>query len=65
MAIVEFRTGEQDIPEHLAEMMRGIETFKLTVEEAIDAANKKMLSDHIRRQYDAVISDHFKRLTGP
>ena len=64
MTVVEFRTGEEEIPDHLAELMRGIETFTMTYDEAIKAMNAKMERDLISKQYDAVISGHVRRHGG-
>ena len=61
MAVVEFRTGEEEIADHLAEMMVGLDTFKMTYEEAIEAMNERMLQRHVQRQYDAIITGHFRR----
>ena len=59
---VEFRDGEREIPDHLAEMMFGIETYRLTVDEAIREANKKMLDRHVSTVMDKIVDDHMANL---
>ena len=55
MAQVEFRTGLRDIPDHLAAMMRNMETWKMTYEEAVDKANWKVASDFANKAQDSII----------
>jgi hypothetical protein len=61
MAIVEFRTGKIEIPDYMADLMVGIPTHKLTYRQAVDAMNAKMLGDHVNRQHDRIIDNHFHR----
>ena len=56
---VEFRDGPQMIPAYLADLMAGLPTFKMTKEEAVDAANKKQLRNAASSAYDAAIKTHF------
>jgi hypothetical protein len=59
MAEVEFRTGPREIPDHLADMMQGIETQRMTYEEAVDAANRKLTQTHVDKTVDRIIKAHF------
>jgi hypothetical protein len=61
MATVEFRTGKIEIPDYMADLMYGIPTHKLTYKQAVAAMNRKMLGDHVNRQYDRIVDDHFNR----
>ena len=59
---VEFRDGEKEIPDYLGEMMSGIETYKLTMDEAIREANKRMLDRHVSRAFDQIVDRHMTEL---
>lgn len=59
---LEFRDGEHEIPDHLANLMAGLDTYQMTVDEATDAANKQMLKQHLDKAMDDVISNHMKNL---
>lgn len=59
---MEFRDGKRLVPEYLAVLMRGIETHRLTYEQAIDTANRKALSDNLNAQQDRVLAAHFREL---
>lgn len=59
---VEFRDGKRLVPTYLAVQMQGIETHRLTYEQAIDAANRKALSDNLNAQQDRVLAAHFREL---
>jgi len=64
MATVEFRDGPREIPDHLADMMRGIQTTRLTLDEATDAANKQLERNVIDRVADTVIRNHGRDFWG-
>jgi hypothetical protein len=64
MAQVEFRNETREIPDYLAEMMRGIETYKLTYDEAVEQANQRALGGHVERAFDAMRRDHFRTKGG-
>jgi phage terminase Nu1 subunit (DNA packaging protein) len=59
---LEFRDGKRDVPDYLVVMMYGIETHRLTYDQAVDAANKKAESDLLNAQQDKVLAAHFKEL---
>ena len=56
---VRFRTGEREIPDHLAVMMHGIETRTMTFDEAVAAANRKQMSDYLNGEQNKIIKAHF------
>lgn len=60
MTKVEFRDGERDVPDHLAVMMRGIETHTMTYEQAVKASETKMLTDRLNLEMKSMVADHFK-----
>jgi hypothetical protein len=57
---VEFRDGEREIPDHLAAMMQGLETYKMTFDEAVDAANKKLTKDRVNKVMNQIRDQHFR-----
>ncbi len=57
---VEFRDGKREVPDHLAALMTDIETYRMTFEEARDAANRKALADLINARADKIVSEHLK-----
>jgi hypothetical protein len=57
---VTFRDGEREVPDYLAEMLREVETYRLTYDQAVAAANNKAINDIVGRAVDRQISEHFK-----
>ena len=58
----EFRDGKRLVPDYIAALLFGIETHRLTYEEAITAANQKVESDFLNAQQDRILAAHFKEL---
>lgn len=61
MTQLEFRDGTREVPDHLADMMTGLQTFTLTFEEAQTEANKRLTRDRLNQIGDKVVSDHLKK----
>ena len=59
---VEFRDGEKEIPDYLADLMAGIETYRLTLREAIDEANAQMLGRYVTKLGQEAVDDHMRDL---
>lgn len=59
MAEVEFRDGFREVPDYLADLMTGMETHTMTVDEAIAAVNKKLERDQLSRVHNEVVKAHF------
>lgn len=59
MAQVEFRDGFKEIPDYLADLMTGMETYRMTVSEAIDSVNKKLERDVINQAQNDIMRSHF------
>jgi len=59
---LEFRDGKRVVPDYIAALLAGIETFRLTYEEAIAEANKKSEADFINAQQDRILAAHFREL---
>lgn len=60
MAIVNFRDGPRDVAEHLAILLRNVETYRLTFREALDSVNFKMENDFVAKAMNKSINDHFR-----
>lgn len=58
--LLEFRNGPREVLDHIAVHMRGMETFKVTYEEALAEVNKKLQRDFINSAADKVINEHFR-----
>lgn len=61
MAEVEFRDGKREIPDHLADLMVGMDTYKLTYAQAENEANQKLARDVLWKFQQQTIDAHFKR----
>lgn len=59
---VEFRDGKRWVHEHVAAMMESIETYRMTYDEAVAAAEKKLLGDLVYGVQQGLISDHFREI---
>ena len=56
-----FRDGKREVPDHLAEIMAGIETFRFTFPEAIDEANRRQMGDYLQKAQNQAMRDHFEK----
>lgn len=59
MAELEFRDEKREVPDYIADMMSGIETFKMTYKEALAEANRRMEARVIDRAVDGLRKSHF------
>jgi hypothetical protein len=59
---IEFRDGRRLVPDYLGGLMSGLETHRMTFDEAVDAANKRMEANHLNAQRDRVLAAHFREL---
>jgi hypothetical protein len=57
---LEFRDGKREVLDHLAVLMRDMETFRMTYQEALDEANKKLQTDFINTAADKFVQEHFR-----
>lgn len=58
----EFRDGKRLVPAYISNLLAGIETHRLTYEEAIETANRKIESDFLNAQQDRILAAHFREL---
>ena len=58
---VEFRDGLREVPDHVAGMMTGIETWRYTHEEALRLAEQRILADRLNKVQQDVIRDSLRK----
>lgn len=61
MVTIEFRDGRRDVPEHVAVLLSTIETYTLTFEQAMEKANKSLMTDYITKVQARTVADHLNR----
>lgn len=59
MGEVKFRDGKRVIPDYMEDLMKGLRVDKMRYDEAIEAMNRKMVTDHVDRAVDKMVSRHF------
>jgi hypothetical protein len=60
MVEMEFRDGKRFVPAYLATLMGGIETYRFSYEEAIQAGNKQAEEIFLNAQQDKILAAHFR-----
>lgn len=65
MATLEFRDGEREIADYLADVLRRYEDrlYQITYDEAIELANRTMESDLVSKRMSSFVEGHFKNWT--
>jgi len=58
--LVEFRDGEQAVPDHVAFILRNVDCSSMTKEEAIRASEKQMVRDYLNRAQRKLTASHFR-----
>lgn len=64
MTTVEFRDGEKDVPDHVATLMKGLRTWELTYDQAMDLAHQNLARQALDSVQRSMIRQHFKK-NGP
>ena len=59
---IEFRDGKRLVPDYLGVLMSGLQTHRMTYDEAVDTANKRMEADHLNAKRDEILAAHFREL---
>jgi hypothetical protein len=57
---LEFRDGKRQVPEYVAAIMAGLETYRMTFEQAMVVANGRMGAHVLNAKRDEMIAAHFK-----
>lgn len=64
MAQLVFRDGPREVPEHVGNMLKGIEIHRLTYSEAIAEANLKAQNEYVSKTINSMIANHFRQTGG-
>lgn len=64
MPQVIFRDGAREVPDHVESLLKGIDTYKLNFDDAISAANRRLMNDYLGKSVDKLVSDHFRNHGG-
>jgi len=59
MAEVEFRDAVREVPDHLADLMAGLDTYRMTYDEAVKEVNRLLQRRPVEKAFDDVIKAHF------
>ena len=59
-----FRDGDRDVVDHVAELLRPIETYKLTYDQAMVAANNQLLQREVSRRMNDALREHMRQFKG-
>ena len=59
---VEFRDGEREVPDYVATQMSGLDTYKMTLKEALDAVNEQNFRNVVDKHVDEIIDAHMRNL---
>jgi len=57
---LEFRDGTHAVANHVAMLLRHVDTHTMTVEEAIKASETQMVKDHLNKVQLKAIASHFR-----
>lgn len=55
-----FRDGTRTVAPYLAVLMGGLDTERLTFDEAITAINRGLVDNHATKFADRMVADHFR-----
>lgn len=59
MAEVEFRDAVREVPDHLADLMAGIDTYRMTYDEAVIEVNRLLQRRPVDAAFDDIVKQHF------
>jgi hypothetical protein len=58
-----FRDGDRDVADHVAILMRDLDTYKLTYDQAVSAMNNLMLRKAIDKHFADFQSEHMRQFS--
>jgi hypothetical protein len=61
MPRLSFRDGDRDVADHVAELLKPIETYRVTYDQAMVAANNRLLQNEVDRRMANVVKEHFQQ----
>lgn len=60
MPELDFRDGKRGVPEHVADLLTGVPTYKLTYKEALEYMNRRLQYDYVENIHSKIISNHLR-----
>lgn len=57
-----FRDGMRAVPDHVADLLSSVETWKYTYQDAMRVANNELLQRRLMKVQQDMLRDHFKAL---
>lgn len=64
MRTMEFRDGEHEVHDHVYEILRGVRTWELTYEQAVQQAHTQLMRTELERAQRDLLRSHFKGQAG-
>ena len=61
MKTLEFRDGERDVLDHVAALLKGVRTWELTYDQAVQQAHTQLLRDKLENAQRDLVRQHFVR----
>ena len=62
MPSLRFRDGERDLPDQLFERFVGLDVRRMTYDEALEASNKREMTDYLNKEQQRVMNEHMAGL---
>lgn len=60
MVTLEFRDGDKEVPDHVAVLLKAVDTHKLTYDQAIAYSQKSLLKERLNQSQRNLIAEHFR-----
>lgn len=57
---MDFRDGKRPVPDYLSSVLAGIDTHRMTYEEALAFAHRKIESDYANDMQSGIVTAHFR-----
>lgn len=61
MKTVEFRDGDKQVPDHVAWLLRNLDTYLMSYEEAIRKAETQLLRERLNNAQQRLVDAHFRQ----
>ena len=57
---LEFRDGARKVPDHIRDLLIGVDTYQMTYSQAINFVNNKLVGDRLGEAQSDLIREHFR-----
>ncbi len=61
MKRMEFRDGEKDVPDHVAALLLGVDTFQYTHDQAVRLSEQQLLKNRLNEAQKRLVDSHLRR----